>query len=527
MKKCRHIRRNPIAKTLSRAVCGFVGLTAVAAIFCPVASAGTYLMNNCNVPGRPPAALGPWYWEAAAYITPVDSCARGGGFNFYLGSDLSMQRGAASALTIALPPGGPISIRRVRLWVVARLAGTGSALFVGTNAGAPDGHVSNSDLFGPPGGDTLATPHSTSLLPLGTNVFRVLLYCSQSSPDDCHPYGRSVLEVIGAEVTLLESAAPSVSVTGGTLVSGDPQSGTRTLRYSATDDQSGIETVELLVDGDVKLKRDFGKECLRSDYAACLKNRSEELAIGTGSLANGTHRLRLRVTDAAGNSTESAGHVIEVSNLEAGDAPPLRGGRVTASFAGTSKRTSTISYGGRPKVIGRLTDVDDRPVAKAPIAIIEKVAGRGASVVPAGQTGTDGEYEFRLSGQGGSRTVHVQYRSADGAEALVSPPLRLKVRAAASLRVTLNGVRVRYRGTVLSRSIPNRGVIVHMQGRRKGGAWQSFATRRVRRSGQFTGSYRLRVRRPGVALQFRAVIAKTPGYPYETGISATVTRKVR
>ena len=65
-----------------------------------------------------------------------------------------------------------------------------------------------------------------------------------------------------------------------------------------------------------------------------------------------------------------------------------------------------------------------------------------------------------------------------------------------------------------------------LQGRRKGGAWQSFATRRVGRRGQFSGSYRLRVRRPGVALQFRAVITQTRGYPYSAGTSATVTRIV-
>ncbi len=406
-------------------------------------------------------------------------------------------------------------------------ASTGSALFVGTNAGAPDGHVTNSDLFGPPGGDTLATPHETSLLPLGTNVFRLLLYCSQSSPDDCYPYGRSVLEVIGTEVTLLESGPPSANIAGGTLVNGDLQSGTRTLRYNATDDQSGVETVEVLVDGSVALKRDFGSECPHTDYAACMKTRSEELQVETGALTNGTHRLRVRVTDAAGNTSESLGQSVEVSNQTIAEAPPLRGGRVTAAFAGTSKRTFTVRYSSRPKVIGRLTDADGNPVAKAPVSVVENVAGRPPNVTPVGQTEADGKYSFRLSRHGGSRTVRVQYQSADGGAAIQSLPLRLKVRAAASLRVTLNGVHVRYLGNVVSPLIPRRGVVVHIQGRRKGGAWQSFSSQRVRPPGRFSGSYRLRVRRPGVALQFRTVIAKTPGYPYETGVSATVTRRVR
>ena len=532
---CRHFDQHVRSKAFIRAV--YAVAVAISAIFCPVASAGTYLMNTCNVPGRAAATLAPWYWEAAANVAPVDSCARGGGFVFYLGGDVSIPRGAATALTMSLPANGPISIRRVRLWAVARLAGTGSALFVGTNSGAPDGQVTNSDLFGPPGGETLASPHVTPLLPIGTNVFRVLLYCSQSSPDYCYPTSRSPLEVIGAEVTLLESVAPSVTVPGGALVSGGPQSGKRILRYNATDDQSGIELIEVLIDGAVAVRRDFGPECPRSDYAACPKAKAEELTFDTGTLTNGTHRLRVRATDAAGNTTESAGQTVEVSNqLVAGnqlvatpatDAPPLRGGRVTASFAATSKRIVTVSYGSRPKVIGRLIDADGSPVARASIAVVEKVAGRPASIIPVGQTGLDGKYVFRLARRGGSRTVFVRYQAGGGGDALESPALRLRVRAAASLKVALNGVRVRYRGKVLSQVIPRRGVVVVMQGRRRGGTWQSFASRTVRRPGRFTGTYRLRVRRPGVALQFRAVIAKAPGYPYEAGVSATITRRVR
>jgi len=529
---CRHVRRYLATSMSSRATCAIVGALAISTIFCTAANAGTYLINNCNVPGRPAAALGPWYWEAAANLSPVDACASGGGFSFYLAGTVSMPRGAASALTMAAPPNGPISIRRVRLWVVGRLAGTGSALFVGTNAGAPDGHVTNSDLFGPPGGDTLATPHTTPLLPLGTNIFRVMLYCSQSSPDDCYPYGRSVLEIVGAEVMLLESVSPSVGALGGSLVSGDTQSGTRSLKYSAVDDQSGVEAVEVLIDGTVATRRDFGPECPHADYAACLKTRSEDLAIDTRTLTNGSHRLRLRVTDAAGNATDSPSQEIEVRNQpgaagagagagaatgsgESATAPPLHGGHVTASFAATSKRTLTASYSGRPKVTGRLRDADGRPVAKAPLTVVEKVAGQQVKITPIGLTGVDGKFAFRLKQRGGSRTVRVQYQSADGGKPLVSAPLRLKVRAAASLTVALSGIRVRYQGRVVSHGIPARGVVVQMQGRRRGGAWQPFASRRVRQSGRFAGSYRLRVRRPGVTLQFRAIVTEARGYPYE------------
>jgi len=556
-----------------RAVLGLAVTLSILAALPPAATAGTYLMNNCNVPGLPTATMGPWYWEAAGNITSVDSCSQGGGFVFYFGGSMVMPRGANSALTMSLPQNGSISIRRVRLWVVARLAGTGSALFVGTNSGAPDGQNTNSDLFGPPGGDTLAAPHTTSLLPLGTNVFRTLLYCSQSSDDDCYPSSRTVLEIVGTEVTLLESIAPTVSVTGGSLVTSEPQSGKRTLRFSARDSESGIQTVEALVDGAVAVKRDFASECQNTNLAACPLARSEELVIDTDALTDGTHQVRLRVTDAAGNVTESVPLVVDVQKPERGDAtgpapsgqpgppgqpgqpgtglpglpgqpgsaqPGLPGqhgsgqpgqsgrpGRLTALFSGNRKRTFTASFSGRPKVVGRLTNADGAPIANVPLVVIEKHARQPAKLAPVATTGADGGYAFRLRSRSGSRTVRVQRGTREGGDADVSSPLWLKVRAAASLAVVLRGTRVRYRGQVVSQPIPSRGAAVYVQGRRKGGAWQSFATRRVRSAGRFAGTYRLRVRRPGVVLQFRAVVGKAAGFPYEVGTSSTVTRTVR
>lgn len=500
---------------------------ALAFLSCATADAGTYVINTCNVPGRATSSITPWYWEAGANLTPVDACARGGGFVFYFPGPLSMPRGAASALTLALPANTPISIRRVRLWVVARLAGAGSAFFVGTNSGAPDGQITNSDLFGPPGGDTLTTPHETALLPLGTNVFRVLLYCSQSSPDDCFPSSRSALEILGAEVTLIESTAPAVSLVGGTVLNDDSHELTRSVRYTAADDQSGIAKVEVLVDNAVALKRDLVAECSYADYAACPKTRSEDLTVNTADLASGTHRVKLRVTDAAGNTADSATQVMTVNKRASSGAPAAAGGSLTASFAGTARRTKTVGYRARTKVQGRLQNASGEAVARAPIGLVETVAGQPERVTDAvATTGADGSFVFRLR-RGPSRRLRVRYQSPGENRPLTSSALRLKVRAATTLAVVLRGVRVRFKGRLASRNIPKAGVIVLMQGRRRGGAWQSFATRRVRRAGTFSGTYRLRVRRPGVSLQFRAVVMKARGYPYESGISRIVTRTVR
>jgi hypothetical protein len=80
---------------------------------------------------------------------------------------------------------------------------------------------------------------------------------------------------------------------------------------------------------------------------------------------------------------------------------------------------------------------------------------------------------------------------------------------------------------VLSGSTPRGGKLVVLQGRVRGGRWQTFATRRARRGGAFRGAYRLKVRRPGVRLQFRARAVAEAGWPYLEATSRVVTRRVK
>ena len=105
--------------------------------------------------------------------------------------------------------------------------------------------------------------------------------------------------------------------------------------------------------------------------------------------------------------------------------------------------------------------------------------------------------------------------------------LRLLVRAASTLGVTLRGVLVTYKGRVTAQPLPRAGKRIYLQGRAKGGVWQRFATRRTDASGRFAGRYRLRVRRPGVKLQFRVEIPRERGYPYVARTGLPTTRTVR
>ena len=66
-----------------------------------------------------------------------------------------------------------------------------------------------------------------------------------------------------------------------------------------------------------------------------------------------------------------------------------------------------------------------------------------------------------------------------------------------------------------------------MEGRSPGSAWTPFKNLRTDTKGRFSGTYRLRVRRPGVVLKIRAIVPSESGYGYLSSRSRAVTLRVR
>jgi hypothetical protein len=498
------------------------------------ADAGTYLMRSCNVPGEHRAPAAPWRWVHTAGTYANDECASGGGFGLNTGV---MQRASAAAVLLARPTEGPqsvIAIRRVRLWMIARLGGSGSALFVAMSSGDSKSTVAQ-DIFGPPGGDTLTAPYVSPTLLSDTALFSVVLSCSGSAPDGCTPTSINPLEIRGAEVTLFEDMAPAGMIDGEKLLGKGPQAGTRSISYVANDHESGVAQVSLLVGTTAVASQDFEAECPHSDFAACLQSRTGILQFDTRKVPDGSYPVSLRVTDAAGNrEVIQAADPILIANGESGHANPNGDGatanaKLLASFVGSRKSTTTVPYGRSGRIRGRLTNASGKAIANATVEVTETPVLRHArtgrrSVI----TRANGMFSYRFARRGTSRRIGFQYRSTLGSpNVAASRQLRLNVAAAGILRVALRGVKVRYTGIVRTRPIPTRGKLVYVEGRAAGGAWTRFAVRRTNRSGIFSGFYRLRVHRPGVRLQFRIQIPTENGYPYVTGTSRSVARTVR
>jgi hypothetical protein len=433
-----------------------------------------------------------------------------------------MTSGFAAGAAVGTPP--TIAIRRIRLWLIARLAGTESPLNVVTQFSDAVTTPPAVGLFGPPGGETLTTPYAADL-PASTRVFGLYLNCGIQTGTGCNPSSLNVLDIRGAEATFEETSVPKASIDGGDLLTDGPQTGVRSLAFSASDAESGIARLSVLVGKTVVASSDFASECAYTSYVACPPTRNTSIAVDTRKVPDGTYPVSMRVTDAAGNEqTASSATAIRIENAgpSLAPTPAVAGARLTAAFARNGRSKLTVGYGRRVLIRGRLRGADGTPVGGARIDIEEHPTLGGRVFAAATATGTDGSFSYRI-GRGSSRTIRLTYAGAVGAV----KPLQLRVKSSATLSVRLVGIIVRYKGKVLSKPLPRNGKLVAIQGRAPGAGWKTFAKRRSTRRGSFSGTYRLRIHRPGVRLQFRVRVPTERGYPFVAHAGRAISRIVQ
>jgi hypothetical protein len=450
-----------------------------------------------------------------------DDCARGGGFGVNAGSlPASTQTG------VQLVAPASIGIRGIRLWLVARLRSTAAPLFAGVFNGNATGSTDFVNLFATPGGSTLTAPYENPGLPPDTSFYMVSINCGDGSGTPCAPVDTNVLEVRGVETTLEENVVPTGNINGGDLLSGAAQSGIRSLGYSASDQASGVMAVSVLLGSTAAGTSDFTAECAFSDFAGCARARSGSLSVDTRKVADGIYPVSIRIKDAAGNEqTVTSPTAIQVVNgLTTADVgrETSAGARLIASFASNHRLSTTVGYGRRVRIRGRLVGPDNTPVAGATVQANELPTSRFRKPRTAAlTTGPDGSFVYTAT-RGPSRTIRLTYPVSG-----VSQQLRLRVKASATLGVKLSGILVRYRGRVMSTPLPRGGKLVEIQGRAPGARWKTFAKRRTNDRGIYAGTYRLRIHRPGVRLQFRVVVPKERGYPFVAHAGRAVARIVQ
>ena len=206
--------------------------------------------------------------------------------------------------------------------------------------------------------------------------------------------------------------------------------------------------------------------------------------------------------------------------------------RLTAGWRSARGTALTVRYGQGAVAEGRVVDEAGRPIGGAVVGVAAVTSVRGAKPVdrPAVVTGDDGRFTYAADRRARSETIRFSYAAERGGKPVAIDELELRVTAAVRLAVKLRGALVSYRGVVASGPMPRGGKLVIVQGRVRGKAWQTFATRRARGTGgagRFSGRYRLKLRVPGRKLQFRARVVAEAGYPYLAAVSRAVTKTVR
>lgn len=511
---------------------GLVAATLACCLGAPSARAGAYVMRNCDVPGHGNASIGPWDvpTDVVPTIEVLNNCAVGGGMEFAVSSPLS--GGTEVGIVLKKPSKSPqaqIRMLKAMVWYAARLGGSGTPLHFWSIDAHADGTINPGVFTYPPGSESLS--FEQLLTPEVTSYFALGLKCGADGvppPEPCRPAAAVPLQIRGMEVTLSEDIAPVIAQPGGTLLDPGPQSGVRTLMYSASDMQSGLSKVDLLLDGVPVATHDLTSRCAYSDFTVCPASDDGTLQIDTRSVANGTHAVAVRVQDAAGNERMvRIGNPIEVANGPSVGLTASPTHAVTVGFKGSSRSTLTIPYGRTATIRGRVTQGAQVGDAGAELEVLERMERRGATEMVVGRVRAreDGSFAYVLPAGHPSRKLRLAYRPT-GATAILSPALRLRVRAGSSVRASLRGLMVRFSGRVRGGPIPRNGKLVRMEGRAPGADWKSFATLRTNRHGRFAGRYRLRVRRPGVRLKVRAIVPAERGYPFAGAKSQQVTLRV-
>ncbi len=367
----------------------------------------------------------------------------------------------------------------------------------------------------------------------------------------------AALYLYAADLTLEQTAGPSVSSVGGELATASTVSGSSDLTFTATDPGSGVYEVRFAVDGKVvqsTVPDEAGGSCRNVGQTTdglpaflrlqpCPASVSADVAFDASGLAAGAHHLVVSVLDAAGNSAPLLDRTISVaapasaqpssastSSSSALPGTPNGAGAtsaavLTARWQSNAKPRLLVPFGRAETITGRLTDPGGVPIAGAQIAVSSTpaMAGAAAAQMRGVVTSASGTFAVRLPARLSSRTIVLGYTAHVGDPGpAAQASLQLAVQAPVSLRiaprVAASRGTIAFHGRLLAGPFPKGGKPVVLEARSGRGAWIEFHVVRTDRRGRFTARYRFKYPGP-VRYQFRAVCEGEADYPFATGAS--------
>ncbi len=400
------------------------------------------------------------------------------------------------------------------------------------------------------------SPHSSGVQ--GTATSMVLFAgCWGSAPAACTTGPSDVVQtqLVGSRITIQDDVPPVIAdvKSGAGLMAPGTRSGSEPVTFSATDN-SGIRRAEIVDVTDASNpsvvasedynsgpNTDAGARCDYTRPRPCPDLKDETIAAATPIAGHRT--LLLRVTDAGGETTLGAPFRIyargPLNGANGGDGARVVSGFPAKVFRGKGKQrhavfvlrpSHTVSYGKTAKIRGTLKGVNGQPIAGAQLRILVRENRLGAQYVDRGSVTTDANGRVVVGvPAGSSRLVRLAYRAYlgdDGFTARTTATLNVRARIAARgpKRVRRHGIAT-FRGRLVGRPFPPRGVTLDLQIFQPHVGWRVFATTRTRRSGSFTVRYHFQPASRG-RFTFRLRLRPNDAYPYSRGVSGRMRVRV-
>ncbi len=531
------------------------------------AAAGVYHVYSCRTPWGAPAPADGWSGsKTGVYTFTENTCSQpGGALIAAMGDEIPRETNTdISTWAFAAPAGEKIAA--ARLWRAgdadggadvgsyfdAWLAGPSNLpnptdAFDACESGitCPDGRGTSTEPLSP--GNLVMAPEVN----LGTHLYVDASCVGQSGrlcaegQHDANGYA-ALINLYAADFELEQNGGPSVGSVSGELATAATVRGESDVLFDASDPGSGVYEAVFDVDGNVVERTVVdgnGGRCVDVGGTGdgspaflytqpCRGSVSVDVGFDSSRVANGTHRLVVTVTDAAGNSAPVLDREITISNPA-----PLGGpngsnasssAALTVGWQGTSRARLVSGYGRVHTILGRLAGPGGVAIAGAQLDCSVTAAYAGAKAAPLScpRTGADGRFTVRLPRGSDSGKLAFAYRAHLGdALPVATRTLSLAVRAGVSLRVSPHtasvGRRILFSGRLLGGPIPHGGKQLVLEARSPGGPWIEFDVVRTDRRGRYRSSYRFKFAGP-VSYRFRAVSELDADYPYSRGSSNVV-----
>lgn len=568
-----------VARCVSMSLASVVAVLAAIGGFAVIprgASAGEMHIYGCNTPSMQPAPTDGWSGSViGSYVYATNYCPTRW-LEVAIGGNVNQPANATSATwTFSAPQGMTIA--------AALLVGggfnrghlePGQAAETVFDFTSPNNAYDSSDVFAQCQEANCEKLSTTSLnvpqssLQSATHLYMTVSCGSGYSGQSCpatgpvggDPMARAYLR--RTDITLTQTSQPVVANIAGSLLTPGVLHGSPNILFTGYDQASGIYRGIFEIDG-----HEISSQVINSNsgrcrnvggtndgtYAffyvqPCPQQVQADLSLDTTQIPDGTHRLKVLVQNAAGDTAVVADTTITVENhgLQSGyssleHTSSLVGGGVLAHGAcnGTGcddhakiavNRQGWIlthTYrGSAVKVSGKLLSHTGTPIAGAQLELIQRpaAAGYGKVVIATATTGPDGSWTL-MAPRGPSRELEVAYRSHVGDAAYaahvdfvewVKAPLALS-----APRHVKAGVSFLFRGRLSGGYIPPGGSLVSVE-IFYGNDWRLLVNTWTGKTGVFRYRYAFEPGYPPTGYKFRATVLTTSDYPFRTGHSRTV-----